>query len=126
VGKPHLCPAGEINRAAGGRIADRAGEPVYPASNHAVHALTHGIRRQLIGTGVRIGSVAPGGVLNDLWKVTDATAMAAGVAAGTGLRYEDVADTVLYVLTRPQPRQYPGAGSAGRPPSAQPIPGNKQ
>ena len=50
--------------------------PVYSASKHAVHALAHGIRRQLIGTGVRIGSVAPGVVLNDLWKVTDAAAVA--------------------------------------------------
>ena len=50
-------------------------EPVFSASKHAVHALTHGIRRQWIGTGVRIGSVAPGVVLNDLWKVTDATAV---------------------------------------------------
>jgi hypothetical protein len=30
-----------------------------------------------------------------------AAAMAAGVAAGTGLRSEDVADAVLYMLTRP-------------------------
>jgi ribitol 2-dehydrogenase len=35
-------------------------EPVYSASKHAVQALTHGLRRQLIGTGVRIGAVAPG------------------------------------------------------------------
>jgi ribitol 2-dehydrogenase len=76
-------------------------EPVYSASKHAVHALAHGLRRQLTGTGVRIGSVAPGIVLNDLWKVTDATAVADGVAAGTGLRSEDVADAVLYMLTRP-------------------------
>jgi ribitol 2-dehydrogenase len=76
-------------------------EPVYSASKHAVHALAHGIRRQLIGTGVRIGSVAPGVVLNDLWKVTDAAAVAAGVAAGTGLRSEDVAGAVLYMLARP-------------------------
>ena len=78
-----------------------AWEPVYSASKHAVHALTHGVRRQLIGTGVRIGSVAPGVVLNDLWKVTNATTLADGVAAGTGLRSEDVADAVLYMLTRP-------------------------
>jgi short-subunit dehydrogenase len=73
-------------------------EPVSSASKHAVHALTHGIRRQLIGTGVRIGSVAPGVVLNGMWKVTDAAAVEAGVAAGTGVWSEDVADAVL---TRP-------------------------
>ena len=77
-------------------------EPVYSASKHAVQALTHGLRRQLIGTGVRIGAVAPGVVLNDLWQVTDAAAVADGVAAGTGLTSEDVADAVLYMLTRPR------------------------
>jgi ribitol 2-dehydrogenase len=77
-------------------------EPVYSASKHAVQALTHGLRRQLIGTGVRIGAVAPGVVLNDLWQVTDAAAVADGVAAGTGLTSEDVADAVLYMLTLPR------------------------
>jgi len=78
-----------------------AWEPVYSASKHAVQALTHTLRRQLIGTGVRIGAVAPGVVLNDLWQVTDADAVADGVTAGTGLTSEDVADAVLYMLTRP-------------------------
>ena len=77
-------------------------EPVYSASKHAVQALTHGLRRQLIGTGVRIGAVAPGVVLNDLWQVTDAAAVADGVAAGTGLTSENVADAVLYMLTLPR------------------------
>ena len=77
-------------------------EPVYSASKHAVQALTHTLRRQLIGTGVRIGAVAPGVVLNDLWQVTDSAAVADGVAAGTGLTSEDVADAVLYMVTRPR------------------------
>jgi ribitol 2-dehydrogenase len=77
-------------------------EPVYSASKHAVQALTHGLRRQLLGTGVRIGAIAPGVVLNDLWQVADAAAVADGVAAGTGLTSEDVADAVLYMLTLPR------------------------
>jgi ribitol 2-dehydrogenase len=35
------------------------------------------------------------------WNVTDAAAVETGVAAGTGVRSEDVADAVLYMLTRP-------------------------
>lgn len=100
----HMIPAGSGDIVITSSVAGHqviAWEPVYSASKHAVHALTHGVRRQLAGTGVRIGSVAPGVVLNDLWKVTDATAVADGVAAGTGLRSEDVADAVLYMLTRP-------------------------
>ena len=100
----HMVPAGSGDIVITSSVSGHqviAWEPVYSASKHAVHALTHGIRRQLVGTGVRIGSVAPGVVLNDLWKVTDAAAVAEGVAAGTGLRSEDVADAVLYMLTRP-------------------------
>jgi ribitol 2-dehydrogenase len=77
-------------------------EPVYSASKHAVQALTHGLRRQLIGTGVRVGAVAPGVVLNDLWQVTDAAAVADGVAAGTGLTSEDVAAAIMFMLTLPR------------------------
>jgi ribitol 2-dehydrogenase len=64
--------------------------------------LTHGLRRQLVGSGVRIGAIAPGVVLNDLWQVTDAAAVADGVAAGTGLTSEDVANAVAYMLTLPR------------------------
>jgi ribitol 2-dehydrogenase len=101
----HMIPAGTGDIVVTSSVAGHQvtyWEPVYSASKHAVHALTHGIRRQLIGTGVRIGSVAPGVVLNDLWKVTDAAAVEAGVAAGTGVRSEDVANAVLYMLTRPR------------------------
>jgi ribitol 2-dehydrogenase len=76
--------------------------PAPPPESDWPQALTHGLRRQLIGTGVRIGAIAPGVVLNDLWQVTDAAAVAAGVAAGTGLTSEDVADAVLYMLTLPR------------------------
>jgi ribitol 2-dehydrogenase len=47
-------------------------------------------------------SIAPGVVLNDLWAVTDADAVAQGVAAGTGMRSEDVAEAVLFMLSRPR------------------------
>ena len=77
-------------------------EPVYSASKHAVQALTHGLRRQLVGSGVRIGAIAPGVVLNDLWQVTDAATVADGVATGTGLTSEDVANVVAYMLTLPR------------------------
>ncbi|MDQ6657754.1 MAG: SDR family oxidoreductase [Actinomycetota bacterium] len=77
-------------------------EPVYSASKHAVRALVHGVRRQLVGTGVRIGSVAPGVVLNDLWQVTDEAVRQAEVAAGRGISSEDVADAMMFILTRPR------------------------
>lgn len=77
-------------------------EPVYSASKHAVQALVHGVRRQLVGTGVRIGAIAPGVVLNDLWQVTDDALRDAEVAAGNGLTNDDVADAMMFMLTRPR------------------------
>jgi ribitol 2-dehydrogenase len=77
-------------------------EPVYSASKHALQAFVHGVRRQLIGTGVRAGAIAPGIVLNDLWGVSDPTDVEAKVAAGEGIRSEDVADAAAYMLTRPR------------------------
>jgi ribitol 2-dehydrogenase len=77
-------------------------EPVYSASKHALQAFVHGVRQQLVGTGVRIMSVAPGVVLNDLWAVADEGQVADGVAAGTGMRSEDVADAVDFMLSRPR------------------------
>lgn len=77
-------------------------EPVYSASKHAVTAFVHAIRRQLVGSGIRIGAVAPGVVLNDLWQVTSADEIAAKVAAGDGVRSEDVAEAILFMLTRPR------------------------
>jgi ribitol 2-dehydrogenase len=38
-------------------------EPIYSASKHAIQSFVHGLRRQLLTTGVRVGAVAPGIVL---------------------------------------------------------------
>ena len=76
-------------------------EPVYSASKHAVQSFVHGLRRQVGPDNVRVGAVAPGVVLNELWGYSDPAAIAAKVASREGLRSEDVADAVLFMLTRP-------------------------
>ncbi len=76
-------------------------EPVYSASKHAVQSFVHGLRRQVSAKNVRVGSVAPGMVLNELWGFNDPAAIEAGVAKREGLRSEDVAEAVLFMLTRP-------------------------
>jgi ribitol 2-dehydrogenase len=77
-------------------------EPVYSASKHALQAFVHGLRRQLAGTGIRAGAIAPGIVLNDLWGVSGEAEIAAKVAAGVGMLSEDVAEAVAFMLTRPR------------------------
>jgi ribitol 2-dehydrogenase len=79
-----------------------AWEPVYSASKHALHAFAHGVRRQLVGTGVRLGVIGPGVVLNDLWAVSEEADIVERVAAGTGIRSEDVAEAAEFMLTRPR------------------------
>ena len=76
-------------------------EPVYSASKHAINAFVYGLRRQLIPDNIRVGAVAPGTVLNELWGITEESEIARQVADRTGIRSEDVADAVLYMLTRP-------------------------
>lgn len=76
-------------------------EPVYSASKHAIQSFVHGLRRQVGPKNVRVGAVAPGVVLNELWGYTDPDAIEEKVASREGLRSEDVADAVLFMLTRP-------------------------
>lgn len=77
-------------------------EPVYSASKHAMQAFTHGVRRQLVGTGVRIGAIAPGVVLNELWGIGESDEIAQRIAAAEGIDSADVAEAVLFMLTRPR------------------------
>lgn len=77
-------------------------EPVYSASKHAIQSFVHGLRRQVGRHNVRVGAIAPGVVLNELWNYSDPARIAEKVAAREGLRSEDVADAVIFMLTRPE------------------------
>ena len=76
-------------------------EPVYSASKHAVNAFVHGLRRQLIPDNIRVGALAPGTVLNELWGYRDPAEIEKRVADRSGLRSEDVAEAAVFMLTRP-------------------------
>lgn len=76
-------------------------EPVYSASKHAVQSFVHGLRRQVAAHNVRVGAIAPGTVLNELWGYRTPAEIEAKVASHEGLRSEDVAEAVLFMLTRP-------------------------
>lgn len=76
-------------------------EPVYSATKHAVQSFVHGVRRQVAAHKVRVGAVAPGMVLNELWGLTDLEEIRSRAAAREGLLSEDVAEAVVFMLTRP-------------------------
>jgi len=76
-------------------------EPVYSATKHAVQSFVHGVRRQLGPHDVRIGALSPGIVLNELWGITDPAEIERRAEAHEGLRSEDIADALVFMVTRP-------------------------
>lgn len=76
-------------------------EPVYSATKHAVQSFVHGVRRQVAQYNIRVGALAPGMVLNELWGLTDPAEIERRIAAHAGLRNEDVAEALMFMLTRP-------------------------
>jgi ribitol 2-dehydrogenase len=51
---------------------------------------------------VRIGAIAPGKALNELWGYDKNSDTSAEVDNGSGITDADVADAVHYMLTRPR------------------------
>lgn len=76
-------------------------EPVYSASKHAIQSFVHTLRRQVAQHGIRVGAVAPGLVANELWGFTEPERIAEMVEKHAGITSEDVAEAVVFMLSRP-------------------------
>lgn len=77
-------------------------EPIYSASKHAIQGFVHTLRRQVAASGIRVGAIAPGAVANELWGIIDpAEIERLAVNDHAYLRSEDVADAVVFMLSRP-------------------------
>jgi ribitol 2-dehydrogenase len=76
-------------------------EPIYSASKHAIQGFVHTLRRQVASSGIRVGAIAPGRVANELWGITEAAEIEQHVREHTSLRSEDVAEAVVFMLSRP-------------------------
>ena len=77
-------------------------EPVYSASKHAVEAFVNTLRRQLAPFGIRVGSLAPGRVANELWNFSDPDEIERASVQERGyLKSEDVAEAAIFMLSRP-------------------------
>jgi ribitol 2-dehydrogenase len=76
-------------------------EPIYSASKHAIQGFVHTLRRQVASAGIRVGAIAPGRVANELWGITEATEIERHVREHISLRSEDVAEAVVFMLSRP-------------------------
>lgn len=91
-------------------IGSIAGHQVYPSGNvycatkFAVHALTQGLKMDLLGTGIRVCSVSPGLVQTEFSEVRfrgDAARARQVYAHTRPLRPEDVAEVAVFCATRP-------------------------
>jgi ribitol 2-dehydrogenase len=76
-------------------------EPIYSASKHAIQGFVHTLRRQVAPSGIRVEAIAPGMVANELWGFTEAAAIDKQVAERASIRSEDVAEAVIFMLSRP-------------------------
>jgi 3-hydroxy acid dehydrogenase / malonic semialdehyde reductase len=102
---PHIRDGGHIVNM--GSIAGRQpyeNAAVYVASKYAVRGFTYALREDLLGRPIHLTTVDPGLVETNFSRVRfrgddeKASAVYAGVEA---VRPEDVADCVIFVLTRP-------------------------
>jgi NADP-dependent 3-hydroxy acid dehydrogenase YdfG len=105
---PHLREGGHlVNMGSVAGIWAYPNGSLYVTSKFAVHGFTRALREDLLGRAIRITNIAPGLVETDFSKVRfrgdeeKASAVYADVALGGPVRPDDVADCVLFALTRP-------------------------
>jgi ribitol 2-dehydrogenase len=76
-------------------------EPIYSASKFAVQAFAHTVSRQVSRYGIRVGAVAPGPVVTALLDDWPKAKMEEALANGSLMQPKEVADAVMFMLTRP-------------------------
>ncbi|MCY4062149.1 MAG: SDR family oxidoreductase [Chloroflexi bacterium] len=77
--------------------------PAYGATKHAIETFVNTLRRQIAQDGIRVMSLAPARVANELWNLTDADEIEkATVGDQHYLKVEDVVEAAVYMLTRPR------------------------
>ena len=77
-------------------------EPIYTASKFAVQAFVHTVRRQVAKHSIRVGAVLPGPVVTALIDDWPKDKLEAELASGGLIEPEEVAEAVLFMLTRPR------------------------
>lgn len=89
-----------------GSVADRrifGGNGAYSASKFGARALHEVLREECVGTGVRCTLVSPAATDTPIWDAIDPDNTPGFPARASMLRPEDVADAVLWAVTRPAP-----------------------
>lgn len=77
-------------------------EPVYAASKWAIDCFVQTVRRQVFKHGLRVGAISPGPVISALLADWPAEKLAQARASGSLLEASEVAEVVIFMLTRPR------------------------
>jgi NADP-dependent 3-hydroxy acid dehydrogenase YdfG len=90
-----------VNVSSVGAYLSHSSMGVYGALKHALEVFTTALRVELKGSGVRVGSIAPGSTDTEIFEQLRGRAQAAGVALPDPLAAADVAAAVRFMLERP-------------------------
>ncbi len=77
-------------------------EPVYASSKWAINCFVQTVRRQVFKHGIRVGSISPGPVITSLLADWPPEKLAEAKANGSLLDAAEVANVVIFMLTRPR------------------------
>ncbi|MDR3371620.1 SDR family oxidoreductase [Rhodoferax sp.] len=77
-------------------------EPVYASSKWAIDCFVQTVRRQVFKHGIRVGAISPGPVITALLADWPAEKLEEAKAKGSLLEAAEVANVVLFMLTRPR------------------------
>jgi ribitol 2-dehydrogenase len=77
-------------------------EPVYASSKWAINCFVQTVRRQVFKHGIRVGSISPGPVITALLADWPSDKLEEAKAQGSLLEASEVAEVVLFMLTRPR------------------------
>jgi len=80
-------------------ISQRMG--AYGALKHALEAFTASLRIELAGTGVKVGTIAPGSTRTEIFQRMQPPAATDPLASGTPLEPEDIAAAVRFMIEQP-------------------------
>ncbi|NIM52375.1 MAG: SDR family NAD(P)-dependent oxidoreductase [Gemmatimonadales bacterium] len=101
---PHLARSGDTHLVTIGSVVDHRPYPenvAYGASKYGVRGLHEVLAEELRGSGIRLTLVSPGPTDTKLWDSLDPDGRDDLPSRSTMLLPTDVADAVLYAVTRP-------------------------
>ena len=101
---PHLVRRGSGHVVTIGSVSDHVpytGSTAYAASKYGLRGMHEVLRSELARTGVRTTLVSPGPVDTDMWDAIDPDSKPGFTKRRDMMRAEDVADAVVFAVTRP-------------------------